>query len=55
MQLKQTELDKTELECHRINNEETDCGVDKIILEEWNNIPENVSSVKKLTISLLIF
>ena len=42
-----------ELERHRIHNEETDCGVDNIILEVWNNIPENFSSVKKLAISLL--
>ncbi|KAE9536184.1 hypothetical protein AGLY_007407 [Aphis glycines] len=42
-----------ELKRHRIHNEETDCGVDNIILEVWNNIPENFSSVKKLAISLL--
>jgi len=42
-----------ELERHRIHNEETDCGVDNIILEVWNNIPENFSSVEKLAISLL--
>lgn len=42
-----------ELERHRIHNEETDCGVDNIILKVWNNIPGNFSSIKKLAISLL--
>ncbi|VVC38981.1 Hypothetical protein CINCED_3A022898, partial [Cinara cedri] len=37
----------------RIHNEETNCGVDNIILGVWNSIPDTFNSVKKLAISLL--
>jgi len=46
-------LERHRIHNEEIHNEETDYGVDNIILEVWNNIPENFSSVKKLAISLL--